>query len=67
MPSLISLANVFSLPSGPMTKGLGAKSGHEPLFLMTAESAGNFSCAATRNDCNAKADAGTSCCSPPSP
>lgn len=24
-----------------MTKGLGAKSGHEPLFLMTADSVGN--------------------------
>lgn len=33
---------------------------------MTAESVGNFICAATRNDCNAKADAGTSCCNPTS-
>lgn len=61
-PSLISLANAFLSPiSVTMTKGLGAKSGHEPLFLMTAESVGNFSCAATRNDWNASADAGTSC------
>lgn len=59
-PSLISLANAFLSPiSVTMTKGLGAKSGHEPLFLMTAESVGNFSCAATRNDCNASVDAMT--------
>lgn len=45
-------------------KRRGAKSGHEPLSLMTAESAGNFSCAATRNDCNVNTDAGMSCHSP---
>lgn len=33
---------------------------------MTAESVGNFSFAATGNDRNAKADAGTSCCGPAS-
>lgn len=60
--SLISLANAFLSPfSVSMTKGLGAKSGHEPPSLMTAESVGNLSCAVTRNDCNASADAGTSC------
>lgn len=49
-----------------MTEGFGAESGHEPLLLMTAESVGNFICAAARNDCNAKADAGTSCLNPTS-
>ena len=49
---------------GSYDKRRGVKSGHEPLFPMTAESAGNFSCAATRNDCNVSADAGMSCYSP---
>lgn len=55
---------LFSPLPGSYDKRRGAKSGHEPLFLMTAESAGNFSCAATRNDCNVNADAGMSCYSP---
>ena len=72
-PFPISLANASPPPParpllpphiGSYDKRRGVNSGHEPLFPMTAKGAGNFSCAATRNDCNVSADAGMSCCSP---
>lgn len=63
-PSLISLANAFLSPLKNYVKMFRSKVCSR--FLMTAERVGNFRCAAPRNDCNAKADAGTSCCSPTS-